>query len=179
MAEFKAFCELVDSCFEQGAELEKDQGKAHLWFAFDASVKLLQEKAARFESRANELDPDKRIYGPGMTVRVKAQVARVLQLTQLHAAIVSSRVVVEEKSKVVKAMETEEMHDASGMEAMDSAIAKAAIQKAVVEHNAIDIRASATTASSTPAPVPLLVSPCQSALPSGRVHVVSVEPQVL
>lgn len=87
MADFYSFCETVDSCAEQAIAVTTASSRVTLWPAFDAAVRKIVERSARFEARAKETDPDKRVYGPAMAAKVLTQVGRVKDIARLHASL--------------------------------------------------------------------------------------------
>ena len=90
MAEFKQFTEAIDAGFSHAdafsAAPSASQERLSAWNALERLVADLEPKAARFKARAEEADPDKRIYGPGMTAKVLVQVGRFGDLASRFAA---------------------------------------------------------------------------------------------
>lgn len=155
MAEFRAFCEMIESAAAQAALLETGDAdtRAMHWAPFDAAVQHLVEKAGRFEARARETDPDKRVYGPGMASKVFDQVARVTELARVHAAVAdtASREAAEKRAADERARQAAEsahfaaeaLRAAEAQRTAEAALAEALRQKAAEERQAAEAKALA------------------------------------
>jgi hypothetical protein len=89
--DFKKFCELVQSVSEQSLVLRdpgaSDTAQREAWSQCSAVITSLLQSSARFRLRAEEADPERRIYGPAMTAKVQAQLQLCDEFFEVYRSI--------------------------------------------------------------------------------------------